>query len=224
MVAFPYSTNFLFFTYHSLIWAYILSISKSAPDISIISDAVDNCSIPIVSFISDVSTGQCPQLILRTYRIEDGCGNYIEIIQDININDDIAPTATNPATLYFDCSTGLPVPDTSVVTDASDNCSIPTVAFISDTSDGMCPETITRIYSITDECGNSINVTQNLISTDTEAPTLIGPLNDQTVDCLAIPDAPVLSFMDNCSSNLSVAYTETDTNMNDTIDYDITRE
>ena len=35
VVALPYSINFPFSTYHSLIWAYTLSISKSAPDISI---------------------------------------------------------------------------------------------------------------------------------------------------------------------------------------------
>lgn len=194
-----------------------------APDISVISDAVDNCSIPLVSFISDVTTGQCPQLIQRTYRIEDGCGNYIDIIQEININDDIAPTASNPSPIYFDCSTGIPVPDPTVVTDASDNCSVPNVEFVSDTSDGLCPETITRIYSISDECGNTTNVSQNLVSTDTEAPTLIGPLNNETVDCLAIPDAPLLTFTDNCSTDLTIAFSETDTNMNDTVDYDITR-
>jgi len=188
------------------------------PDITIISDVTDNCSAPVVSFVSDVSTGTCPQLIIRTYRIEDGCGNTIDILQAINVNDNILPTASNPAPINIDCADGIPVPDISVVTDAADNCSTPTVAFVSDVSNGMCPEIITRTYSVTDECGNSINVTQDIISNDIDAPTV-----DVTADCDAIPPPPSLTFTDNCSVNLTVVFSQTDTNLDNTVDYVITR-
>ncbi|MBT8278730.1 MAG: gliding motility-associated C-terminal domain-containing protein [Bacteroidia bacterium] len=194
-----------------------------SPDINVITGVSDNCSIPTVTFISDVTTGQCPQIITRTYRIIDDCGNFMDIIQDINVNDDIAPTASDPAPIYVDCSDTIPSPDVSVVTDETDNCSLPIVAFVSDTSDGNCPETIFRIYSVTDECGNTINVTQEIIFDDTEAPTLLTPLADDTVSCTAIPDAPDLEFDDNCTTNLMVDFTQTDTNNNNTVDYSITR-
>lgn len=194
-----------------------------SPDPTVITDEADNCSNPTVSFISDVATGQCPQIITRTYRVEDDCGNFIDILQSINVNDDVLPTASNPADITFDCSDNIPTPDVSVVTDAADNCSTPTVSFVSDVSDGNCPETIIRTYSVTDECGNQILVTQNLISNDTEAPLLVGSLNDDTVSCTAIPDPPNLEFIDNCSSSLDVVFTETDTNNNNTADYVITR-
>jgi len=193
------------------------------PDITIISDATDNCSAPVVSFVSDVSTGTCPQLIIRTYRIEDGCGNTIDILQAINVNDNILPTASNPAPINIDCADGIPVPDISVVTDAADNCSTPTVAFVSDVSNGMCPEIITRTYSVTDECGNSINVTQDIISNDIDAPTVDAPTVDVTADCDAIPPPPSLTFTDNCSVNLTVVFSQTDTNLDNTVDYVITR-
>ncbi|MBT8257526.1 MAG: gliding motility-associated C-terminal domain-containing protein [Bacteroidia bacterium] len=194
-----------------------------APDPLVITDEADNCSVPAVTFVSDVTTGTCPQLITRTYRVEDDCGNYIDILQAINVNDDILPTASNPPPISLDCADSIPSPDISVVSDAADNCSNPVVAFVSDTSDNNCPETITRLYSVTDACGNSINVTQLLTFDDTEAPTLVGPLNDVTVNCDAIPPAPILTFTDNCTSTLSVSFTETDTNMNNTVDYVITR-
>ena len=45
-----------------------------------------------------------------------------------------------------------------------DNCTVnPVVAFVSDVSDGnLCPETITRTYSVTDDCGNETLVTQTI--------------------------------------------------------------
>ncbi|MBI6118394.1 hypothetical protein I6U49_16905, partial [Salegentibacter sp. F63223] len=60
-----------------------------------------------------------------------------------------------------------------MVTDEADNCTAnPTVAFVSDVSDGNSnPEIITRTYSVTDDAGNSINVTQEITVNDTTDPT-----------------------------------------------------
>ena len=67
----------------------------------------------------------------------------------------------NPAAISAQCA--APAPDITVVTDEADNCTAsPTVAFVSDVSDGnTCPEVITRTYSVTDDCGNSINCDSN---------------------------------------------------------------
>jgi hypothetical protein len=104
--------------------------------------------------------------------VTDDCGNSINVTQSIIVNDDILPTASNPAPITIQCITDLPVPDPLVVNDEADNCSIPTVAFVSDVSNNQtCPETITRTYSVTDDCGNSINVTQSIIVNDDILPT-----------------------------------------------------
>ncbi|WP_419212255.1 PA14 domain-containing protein [Maribacter sp. X9] len=78
--------------------------------------------------------------------------------------DNVNPTATNPAPISVFCSSDVPTPDTSVVTDEFDNCTTnPTVTFISDVSDGgVNPEIITRTYRISDDSGNSIDVTQTI--------------------------------------------------------------
>ena len=54
--------------------------------------------------------------------------------------------------------------------------SAPVVAFVSDVSDGnTCPEVITRTYSVTDACGNTINVTQTITVDDNTDPTASNP-------------------------------------------------
>ena len=45
---------------------------------------------------------------------------------------------------------------------------------VSDVSDGnTCPEVITRTYSVTDDCGNSINVTQTITIDDVTDPVAL---------------------------------------------------
>ena len=97
----------------------------------------------------------------------------LTVTQTITIDDTTDPTASNPAAISAQCA--APAPDITVVTDEADNCTAsPTVAFVSDVSDGnTCPEVITRTYSVTDDCGNSINVTQTITIDDTTHCALI---------------------------------------------------
>jgi len=174
------------------------------PDPSVVSDEADNCSVPTVTHIFDeIVVETCPMLILRTYRVTDTCGNSIDVTQNINVNDDILPTASNPEPITVQCIDEVPSPDTNVVTDETDNCSIPTVEFVSDVSDNQsCPETITRTYSVTDDCGNFINVTQLIIIIDDIPPTASDPepITVQCFDEVPQPDIGVITdAADNCS-------------------------
>ncbi|HTO37732.1 MAG TPA: gliding motility-associated C-terminal domain-containing protein, partial [Brumimicrobium sp.] len=110
------------------------------------------------------------------------CGNNIDVVQTITIHDDTDPTASNPAPLTVACLSDVPVADIAVVTDAVDNCTAsPTVAFVSESSDNnSCNgEVITRIYSVTDDCGNNINVTHT-ITIDSYTPTFTVSSTDPT--------------------------------------------
>ena len=64
----------------------------------------------------------------------DACGNSITVTQTITVDDDIAPTASNPAPLTVQCIADVPAQDITVVTDEADNCSTPVVAFVGDVS------------------------------------------------------------------------------------------
>jgi gliding motility-associated-like protein len=161
------------------------------PDITVVNDEADNCTaFPLVAFVSDVSDGlTCSETIIRTYSVTDDCGNQILVTQTIIVNDITNPTASNPATTTIP---GGPAPavDPLVVIDEADNCTVPVVAFVSESTDGAtCPETITRIYSVTDACGNTINVSHLILITDPFLPTASNPLA-ANVECIGDVPAP----------------------------------
>ena len=182
-------------------------------DITLITDEADNCTVnPIITHVSDVSDGNtCPETITRTYNIADSCGNNIDVLQTITINDDVLPTGTAPADLTLQCIGDVPLPNILSVTDEADNCTVnPTVTFVSDVSDGnTCPEVITRTYNIADDCGNIINVTQIITINDDINPTGSAPA-DITIQCIGdFPTADINSITDeadNCTQNPTVTF------------------
>jgi len=177
----------------------------------VVSDEADNCSVPTVVFVSDVSDGNsCPETITRTYSVTDACGNQILVTQIIIVSDMIMPTASNPAGMNVECIAQVPAVDPLVVTDEADNNGVPVVAFVSDVSDGnTCPETITRTYSVTDPCGNQILVTQIITVNDITPPTASNPAG-VTVQCISqVPASNILIVndeADNCTVNPVVAF------------------
>jgi gliding motility-associated-like protein len=183
-----------------------------AADPTLIIDEADNNGPPTVAFVDDVSDNNtCPETITRTYSITDPCGNVITLQQLIIVNDITNPTASSPATINVECSADVPANDISVVADEADNCTAnPVVAYVSDVSDGnACPETITRTYSVTDDCNNSVNVTQTIIVNDVTNPTASNPAAFN-VECSAdVPAANVADITDeadNCTAAPFVAF------------------
>ncbi|MFT5824085.1 MAG: gliding motility-associated-like protein [Crocinitomix sp.] len=183
------------------------------PDISLVIDETDNCTaVPVVAFVSDVSDGlTCPVTITRSYSVTDDCGNGILVMQVMTVNDITNPTASNLPPLNVECISDVPLADITLVIDEADNCTVsPVVAFVSDVSDGLtCPETITRSYSVTDDCGNGILVTQMITVNDITNPTASNPA-PITVECMIdIPLADitlVIDEADNCTASPVVAF------------------
>ena len=173
---------------------------------------VTSCPGGVIVDYSDVSDGNtCPETITRTWTIEDGCGNNDTHIQTIVINDLTAPTGNAPADVSVQCASDVPAPNVGAVTSVADNCTVtPVVAHVSDVSDGnACPETITRTYSITDDCNNETLVVQLIVINDDVAPTGIAPTN-VSVQCVGDVPAPnvgsVTGVTDNCTASPVVAH------------------
>jgi len=189
-------------------------------DITLITDEADNCTLnPIVTHIGDISDGNtCPEIITRTYNIEDSCGNNIDVTQIITINDDINPTGTAPADLTLQCIEDVPIPEVDLIIDEADNCTAnPIVTFVSDISDNnTCPEIISRTYNIADDCGNNINLVQTITINDDILPTA-GNVTT-TVQCLT--DVPTVDISviadeaDNCTANPTVDFVSESTDGN----------
>ncbi|MBL1279763.1 MAG: gliding motility-associated C-terminal domain-containing protein, partial [Fluviicola sp.] len=184
-----------------------------ATDINVVTDEADNCTAnPIVLWVSDVSNGQtCPEVITRTYSVTDDCNNQILVTQTITVNDITNPTASNPIAVNVECIFDVPVVDINVVTDEADNCTAnPTVLWVSDVSNNQtCSEVIIRTYSVTDDCGNQILVTQTITVDDITVPTASNPAA-VTVECIG--DVPLVNInvvndeADNCTAAPVVAW------------------
>lgn len=183
-----------------------------AADIELITDEADNCTaVPTVEFRGESSDGLvCPLTITRIYRISDDCGNYIDLTQTILVQDDIAPSASNPANITVQCMTDA-APDIAVVIDESDNCSTnPLVEHYRDSLGGQtCPLTIYRTYRITDDCGNYFDVYQSILVEDTTPPVITCP-PDAIVSCGATADEiGYATATDNCDSNPNITSFDT---------------
>ncbi|MBN1820177.1 MAG: gliding motility-associated C-terminal domain-containing protein, partial [Prolixibacteraceae bacterium] len=156
--------------------------------------AYSNCDLNENSFIlvSETTDKQiCPETITRIYQVTDYCGNPIECTQYILTHDTIPPEfITTPGDIYADCELPDAYADYSEFTDAGgqadDNCELDTSSFtlISETViDSVCPLIVSRIYQISDICGNSDIYNQLLIVNDTIPPVFISLPDNIEEEC-----------------------------------------
>ena len=145
-----------------------------AANINDVTGETDNCAgVVTVAFVSDGPNPGCSGTVVRTYSLTDECGNSSTITQNILINDNVPPTA-DPMTALgpFACYADITPADINDVTGETDNCGgVVTVAFVSDGPNPGCSGTVIRTYRLTDECGNSSTITQNITINDNIAPT-----------------------------------------------------
>jgi gliding motility-associated-like protein len=178
-------------------------------DITTVTSLSDNCTASndlVVTHVSDVSdNNSCPEIITRTYRITDACGNRTDVTQIITIIDDIAPVfASPPADITVSCISAVPAM-TSL--DWTDNCdgSGSVLGIDSPLSGGTCGGRITRTWSYTDACGNGALVSQTITINDDIAPVLASAPADVTVSCISeIPSMVSLAWTDNCDGSGTV--------------------
>jgi predicted enzyme related to lactoylglutathione lyase len=76
----------------------------------------------------------------------------------------------------------------------------------SDDVSGTCPTTVTRTYTITDECGATLEVVHEIEYDDTTAPVFTGLPSDVTVECASdVPAMTSLNWTDDCDGSGSVS-------------------
>ncbi|MBR9845703.1 MAG: hypothetical protein GYB35_06125, partial [Algicola sp.] len=145
----------------------------------------DSCGNVTITF-SDAFTEACGNTgtITRTWTATDECGNTASDTQIITIEDTTPPTLTIPSDISVECD--RPNPDGNAT--ATDTCGDATITF-SDASVSTCGNTeiITRTWTATDECGNSVSLDQTITVVDTTDPVLTVPA-DATVECTQSTD------------------------------------
>jgi hypothetical protein len=153
-----------------------------APDpasVVVLSDCPDGF---VVSFVSDVlvSTVGCLQTWTRTYRAADRCGGVTTCTQTITRPFDtekpvinLTPASTvplpcNPTTAQIEAVFGT-------VSSVTDNCStgLTATGSVGQESGTGCTRSVTKTWTVTDNCGNTQSATQTVTFTrDTEKPVI----------------------------------------------------
>jgi len=171
----------------------------------VVTDTVDNCmSVISVSFSDQVIAGACASndTTIRTWIVSDECGNSSSGVQTIVREDNEAPTFTLPADIVIQCDEDPNTQLTGIPTDVQDSCSMMVVVDFTDhVVAGECPatDTIYRVWTAADDCGNTSSQTQIITRVDTLAPVLTSCPADTVFDCSAPADTLGLpTYTDNC--------------------------
>ena len=180
----------------------------------------DNCDDNIQIILNETLIGNSceEQQIIRTWTAVDDCGNVSSASQTITLADDTPPVFSSlPADLTTECDA---IPQPTIVT-ASDDCDNDlTVAYSSNEIEGICKDnyTIIRMWSVTDNCGNTTEHQQTITVQDTQGPNIVlinpiltGLANGDTLtyqcnpDIFNIDDATI---NDNCDSEPNLSFVE----------------
>ncbi len=154
-------------------------------------------------------------IIIRTWSLMDACGNETTAIQQITLRDTTPPVFTLPPDITISCETdpgNLTI--TGTVTNPSDNCdpglgeATYTDQVVSNTPCAGAA-TISRTWSLTDNCGNETQLTQLIVLQDTTAPAFTAP-EDITISCTQDPNdlnltGAAINTSDNCDPVLEDA-------------------
>lgn len=179
--------------------------------------ATDNCNDEVmINLVStDTFPGTCPDnyTIQLSYIASDSCGNLSNnFLTTITVNDSIAPSADPlPDLGPFSCPSLADAANINLVTGESDNCGGPvSVMHIGDATPSNCATSFIRTYQLSDQCGNTTDLTQVILLNDTIAPTA-NPIPDLgPFDCIADVDSADINVVtgesDNCGGNVTVSY------------------
>ncbi|MEP4910619.1 MAG: HYR domain-containing protein, partial [Algibacter sp.] len=198
----------------------------SIPDAETLT-ATDNCGTVNVTYEEVKTDGSCESnyTLERTWTATDSSNLSTVYTQTITVTDTTAPEfeGSLPSDVTVECDN---IPDAETLT-ATDNCNTATVEVADVKIDGVCDSSyiIERTYTATDACGLQTVHTQRITIQDNTAPEPTTTFETGiTVSCTDIPEIPVLEFADNCSSNVSIEFNETNSfDENTPTDYEIIR-
>ena len=176
-------------------------------------DAADDCSsVVITSRTDNVVSGSCGVVIARVWTLSDDCGNASAATQTITVVDSTPPTFTPPGDVSLDCADPTDPAQTGFPTDAADDCSSVVITSRTDNVvSGSCGVVIARVWTLSDDCGNTSAATQTITVVDSTPPTFTAP-GDVSLDCADSTNPAQTGFptdaADDCSSVVITSRTD----------------
>ncbi|MEZ4800802.1 MAG: hypothetical protein R2809_13705 [Flavobacteriales bacterium] len=175
--------------------------------------ATDNCAeVSVVSYDEEIEAGNCTgnYTIIRHWTAVDNCENFAHFYQTVHVVDTTAPVFDEYPYYTSILCENLP----SIIT-AQDNCgTVEVVVTLEELNSGGCLGVLHRIYTATDDCGNSSTAEQYITIVDFTAPTIYGVGEETTVECSDVPGGDYLFGMgdvyaiDNCGGDVTLTYGE----------------
>ncbi|MEM9819696.1 MAG: gliding motility-associated C-terminal domain-containing protein [Bacteroidota bacterium] len=152
-----------------------------------------------------IVAGDCTWSVEVTLRVSDNCGNVSTTMASFTIEDTEDPVFDPiPGPLTVECDM-VPAP---ILPTATDNCDLAVdISLSADTMFTACPNnyTITRTWTATDDCNNSVSTARVITVQDTTDPVLSGVPGNITVECDMVPAPATPTATDNCMGIVTIA-------------------
>jgi large repetitive protein len=165
----------------------------------------DNCGGEVEIFpASSIVLLDCGYAIHRSWTARDICGNETTVTQNVLVVDNNDPYLVSGEESYSaSCNddSGIPVPVFADVCDEELDMTFEDINLVQ----AGCAQSFDRVYTFTDDCGNSASFTQHVEIGDDEAPVIEGV--DELVEVQCIDDIPGpanATATDNCDSDVDV--------------------
>ncbi len=166
-------------------------------------EAYDNCDPEVeIEFAEDTMPGDCPNewTIYRTFRGFDNCNNQVVQTQTITVVDEYAPVFGDDQqySYEYECDEEAEVIQPS----ATDNCGEVSYTYVDTNYYAVeCLESFDRIWTATDECGNSSTFSQYIYFIDSTPPVITGELDiDIACEEFSMFEGIFVTAEDNCNS------------------------
>lgn len=165
-----------------------------------------------ITVVGTTTNGVCPRTYTRTWQAVDDCGHTNTCSQSVTVVDNTPPTINCGQNETVTCGQGWGF----TVPIISDNCTAPSdliLTIVSTSTNFTCGQTFnaTRIWKVTDLCGNSTLCTQVVTLVDFTAPTITCAPN-KTVQCGTQWSFDTPTGTDNCGGPVTIRVLNTTTN------------
>ena len=155
------------------------------------------------SLVQEVrSTNDCVVSVTRTWRVEDCCTKFDILDETYSYTERPAKlTVEALGDIFVGCvasTNQLPQPNTTMI-DANSECSIADIDFVRTENlvDGVCTDSVDYVYSVTDLCGDTVEITQAVIWVLNELPKITSIETGMDFSCQApsfVPPTNLTAF------------------------------